>query len=72
MKEGDFYGNEKAVLISKPCKASIIFTNAKGEQSVMKEGLSLEENEILDASFLSVAALNAFYEEQIALCKKEN
>ena len=71
MKEGDFFDNEKAVLIESPTTAKIIFKDSSGEK-VLKEGLKLEQNEILDATFMDVAKLSAFYEEQIANCKRDN
>ncbi|MCH5314023.1 MAG: NADP-dependent isocitrate dehydrogenase [Helicobacter sp.] len=71
MAEGDFFDNEKAVLISSPTTAKIIFKDSSGEK-VLKEGLKLEQNEILDATFMDVAKLSAFYESQIQKCKAEN
>ncbi len=71
MRDGDFFDNEKAVLIESPTTAKIIFKDSSGEK-VLKEGLKLEQNEILDATFMDVAKLSAFYEEQIANCKRDN
>ncbi|MCX2717093.1 NADP-dependent isocitrate dehydrogenase [Helicobacter sp. MIT 21-1697] len=70
MKEGDFFDNEKAVLISSPTTAKIIFKDSNGER-VLKEGLKLEQNEILDATFMDAQKLSRFYEEQIAFCKNK-
>lgn len=71
MKEGDFFSNEKAVLIKEDTQARIEFVGSKGVE-VLKKGLKLEKNEILDATFMSVNALSAFYKEQIEVCKKED
>lgn len=71
MKEGDFFSNEKAVLIKEDTEARIEFVGSKGAE-VLKKGLKLEKNEILDATFMSVNALSAFYKEQIEVCKKED
>lgn len=70
MCEGDFFDNEKAVLIESPTIAKIIFKDSGGEK-VLKEGLKLEQNEILDATFMDAAKLSAFYEKQIQRCKDE-
>ena len=70
MCEGDFFDNEKAVLIESPTTAKIIFKDSSGEK-VLKEGLKLEQNEILDATFMDAAKLSAFYEKQIQRCKDE-
>ncbi|KGI55761.1 NADP-dependent isocitrate dehydrogenase [Campylobacter sp. MIT 97-5078] len=72
MKEGDFFSNEKAVLVTKSGIARIEFTNNKGEKTILKDEIKLEENEILDASFMSAKALDSFYEEQIKLSKDED
>ncbi|TLD80926.1 NADP-dependent isocitrate dehydrogenase [Helicobacter sp. MIT 05-5293] len=72
MNEGDFFENEKAVLIPSPTTAKIEFTDENGKTTTLKENLKLEQNEILDATFMDVAKLSAFYEEQIALCKKQD
>lgn len=72
MAKGDFFDNEKAVLIDTPTTASIVFKQKNGETKIMKEGIKLEKNEILDATFMSARELDKFYEEQIAVCKKED
>ena len=69
MKEGDFFDNEKAVLIESPTTAKIIFKDSSG-QKVLKDGLKLEANEILDATFMDAQKLSEFYAEQIESCKK--
>ncbi|TLD87302.1 NADP-dependent isocitrate dehydrogenase [Helicobacter sp. MIT 05-5294] len=71
MQEGDFFDNEKAILISEPTKAKIEFVGSKGIE-VLKENLKLDKNEILDATFMSAKALDAFYAKQIEICKNEN
>ncbi|ARJ56653.1 NADP-dependent isocitrate dehydrogenase [Campylobacter cuniculorum] len=72
MKEGDFFSNEKAVLIEKDCTANIEFVSDSGKSEILKEGLKLEKNEILDATFMDVEKLKAFYEKEIEFCKKED
>ncbi|WP_104743130.1 NADP-dependent isocitrate dehydrogenase [Helicobacter cinaedi] len=71
MKEGDFFDNEKAVLIESPTTAKIIFKDSNGEK-VLKDGLKLEANEILDATFMDAQKLSEFYAEQIESCKKQD
>lgn len=71
MKEGDFFDNEKAVLIESPTTAKIIFKDSNGEK-VLKDGLKLETNEILDATFMDAQKLSEFYTEQIESCKKQD
>ncbi|SQB98720.1 isocitrate dehydrogenase [Helicobacter fennelliae] len=72
MNEGDFFENEKAVLITEPTTARIEFVDSNGKISVCKDNLSLEQNEVLDATFMDSAKLQDFYRAQIKLCKDEN
>lgn len=72
MNGGDFYSNEKAILVQNACSARIEFVDSSGKISVLKDKLALEKDEILDASVMSAKKLDEFYAEQIALCKKEN
>lgn len=72
MKDGDFFSNEKAILLDKDCVASIEFVASDGVVTVLKDKLNLQKNEILDCSFMSVKKLDEFYEEQINKSKKDN
>lgn len=71
MQKGDFFDNEKAILIQTPTTAKIEFIGSKGTE-ILKDNLKLEKNEILDATFMSVENLSQFYEDQIKICKNEN
>ncbi len=71
MKDGDFFSNEKAVLIKTPCTARIEFVSKDGKISVMKDGIKLEKNEVLDASFMDSKKLQEFYEAEIKRCEDE-
>ncbi|EES90252.1 NADP-dependent isocitrate dehydrogenase [Helicobacter canadensis] len=71
MQKGDFFDNEKAILIQNPTTAKIEFIGSKGTE-ILKDNLKLEKNEILDATFMSVENLSQFYEDQIKICKNEN
>lgn len=69
MENGDFFDNEKAILVESNTNAKIIFIDENGNEKTIKDGLKLEKNEILDATFMSVEKLYRFYEEQIKYCK---
>lgn len=70
MQSGDFFDNEKAVLIPSATTAKIEFIGSKGTKT-LKEGLKLEQNEILDATFMSASKLSDFYLKEIESCKKD-
>ena len=72
MKDGDFFSNEKAILIKSPCVARIEFVAKNGSIKLMKDGIKLEENEILDCTFMDSKKLQDFYAEQIKICKEED
>lgn len=71
MKSGDFFANEKALTISEPTEVKFVFIDKAGKETVLKEKLKLLKGEILDATYMSVAALRSFIEEQIAVAKAE-
>ncbi len=72
MLDGDFFSNEKAVLIKNPTKAQIKFIDKGGTSTILKDNINLEKNEILDATFMDIQKLSAFYTQQIEICKREN
>jgi isocitrate dehydrogenase len=72
MTEGDFYGSEKSVIISKAGSVKIELTTADGSTQVLKEKTAVLEGEVIDASVLSVKALRAFYALEIAKAKAED
>lgn len=72
MKDGDFFDNEKAILVENPTTARIIFRDSSGKESTLKENLTLEKDEILDATFMDSKKLFDFYIAQIEYCKKED
>ena len=67
MSGGDFCSNEKSVTISGASvgDARIEFVDAGGVVTVLKEKEPLINDEVVDATAMSVKALQAFYEEQI-------
>lgn len=66
MGSNDFFSNEKSVTLPAATTAKIEFTPAGGAPSVLKDGLKLQAGEILDATFMSRKALEAFLAAQIA------
>ena len=65
MKGGDFRSNEKSITIPAATTAKIEFVGADGKVTVLKEKITLQAGEVLDATFMSVKALRKFLEEQI-------
>ncbi len=71
MTDGDFYGNEKSVVIDKATSVNYEFVDAHGNVTVLKENMPLLDGEVLDGTFMSVKALSKFIAEQISEAKKE-
>ena len=69
MQEGDFYHNEQSVTLKAADTVRIELLTAIGKTEVLKEGLALQEGEIIDATVMSKKALLAFYKEQFARAK---
>ena len=74
MSGGDFRTNEKSTTISGSSvgDARIEFVDGGGVLTVLKEKEALIEGEVVDATRMSVKALRAFFEEQIADAKAQN
>jgi isocitrate dehydrogenase len=72
MADGDFYGSEKSLLLSQPTTVSIELLGTDGETTSLKEGLALEEGEVIDASVMSKKALSQFLAEQLDAAVSED
>ena len=71
MESGDFRHNEQSMTMAAPTTARIEHVGANGSVTVLRDGIDLLADEVLDASFMSKVALVAFLEEQLARAKAE-
>jgi len=67
MSGGDFFANEKSTTVTEAQAgdARIEFVSADGAVSVMKEATPLLPGEVVDATYMSAKALDAFLAEQV-------
>jgi len=67
MTGGDFYDHEQSAAMPKATSVSIVLEAAAdgATTTVLKESVPLEEAEVVDASFMSVRALEEFYATEI-------
>lgn len=72
MSHGDFFGNEKTVVMPEAKDVKIEFVDKAGNVSVLKNKLALQKDEVLDATFMSVKALREFIAEEIEDAKKND
>ena len=72
MSAGDFYGSEKSIvsLSSDIVRAELV--QESGKRVVLKDEISLQKGEILDAAVMSVKALRDFIKNQIAEAHTHN
>ena len=71
MSEGDFFGSEKSVTINGATTAKIEFVGADGSSQVLKEGIALQDGEIIDATVMNTTKLKAFIAEEIQDAKNQ-
>ncbi|MEM7682010.1 MAG: NADP-dependent isocitrate dehydrogenase [Planctomycetota bacterium] len=69
MSEGDFFGSEQSHTCDADTTVSIKHVAADGQETVLKQSLSLLQGEVIDAAVMSAAALRSFLDEQIADAK---
>ncbi len=72
MSKGDFAHTEKSITINKESSANIIHTDSQGNKTILKNGIALENKEIIDAAVMSNKALLLFLEEAIKDAKTSN
>jgi isocitrate dehydrogenase len=70
MEADDFRHNEKSVVIGKDGELRIELVTADGTE-VLKESVPVLEGEVIDATFMSTAKLQAFLKEQVQRAKDE-
>ena len=65
MNAGDFYASEISTTMDQNDQLSIVLRTQEGSETLAR-GIGVSAGEIVDAAFMSKAALCAFYEEQLA------
>ncbi len=65
MPEGDYFGSEKSVTVDNATNASIRFLPARGNAETLREGIALDDGEVIDAAVMRRESLRQFIAEQI-------
>jgi isocitrate dehydrogenase len=65
MSEGDFFGSEQSHVMADAGSVQIILENPEGEITVLKDGLGLQQGEVVDVSVMSRSALRQFLAGEI-------
>ncbi|TWU16555.1 NADP-dependent isocitrate dehydrogenase [Allorhodopirellula heiligendammensis] len=71
MREGDFYGSEKSVVLPSADTLRIEHVGESGDVTVLKEEIAVEKDEVFDAAVLSRKQLRAYIAESAAAAKSE-
>lgn len=72
MAEGDFKHNEKSLTMKAAGHVRIELVDSSGTTTVLKENVSLQKDEVIDATVMSKSALVSFLKREIADAKSEN
>lgn len=72
MSDGDFFANEQSTTIAEHTAGTgrIEFVGADGSTTILKEKLTLDVGDVVDATKMSASALRQFFKDQIEDAKK--
>lgn len=71
MDAGDFRHNEKSVIMPEADTLTIKLVKADGSEEVLKDGLKVEAGEVIDGTYMSARALDAFLLDAVKRAKDE-
>ena len=71
MDAGDFRHNEKSVIMPSEDTLTIKLVKADGGEEVLKDGLKAEAGEVIDGTYMSAKALDAFLLDAVKRAKDE-
>jgi len=71
MDAGDFRHNEKSIIMPSEDTLQIKLVKADGGEEVLKDGLKVEAGEVIDGTYMSAKALDAFLLDAVKRAKDE-
>ncbi len=71
MTGGDFYGSEKSTTLEAASTAAIVFSDSNGQKTTLKEGIALQEGEVIDCAVMNMGNLKAFLADQVQEAKSQ-
>ena len=72
MVDGDFRNSEKSITVNEESRVIIIHTDSQGNKTKLKDEFSIQKEEIIDSSVMSIIKLNEFLEKEINDAKLNN
>src|SRR5690554_41827 len=70
MDHGDFFHHEKSLTLASDDILKIVLEEDNGKKTILKEGLKVMKDEIIDATIMSKSALISFLEKQLIDAKE--
>ncbi len=70
MDEGDFFGSERSITLSRATELLFEYSDGEGKVIPLKKGITAQEGEVLDCSVMHIAPLRRFYARQIEDAKE--
>ncbi|MBF0407784.1 MAG: NADP-dependent isocitrate dehydrogenase [Candidatus Riflebacteria bacterium] len=71
MTSKDFFDSERSVILNKADSVKIVFQGKDGKEITLKDKISLQAGEVIDAATMNRNALRSFIAEQIEDAKKQ-
>ena len=71
MDDKDFYSSEQSAVVAKAGQLRIEHTDANGNVTVLRDGVPVLENEVVDSSLMDCRALSQFFARQIDAAREE-
>ena len=72
MRAFDFFGREQAAVIEKAGMAKIVFEDERGNETVLKDKIMLDYDEVIDGARMEVKSLRKFIAEEIEDAKQKD
>ncbi len=72
MGDSDFYASEQSVIVEKAGSVRIEHTDADGNVTVLRDAVPVLDDEVIDASVMDCAALQAFFAREMDAAKEES
>lgn len=71
MDDGDFYSSEKSAVVQQDGNLKISFTAADGSETVLREAVPVQQDEVVDASRMDCAALQEFFARETDAAREQ-
>ena len=72
MRDADFYASEQSAIVAGAGELKIELVDADGSVSVLKEKITVQAAEVIDAAVMNCAALRTFFDEQIEAARADD